>query len=84
MPDLYTEILNFNKMNFDRDQLIEDYASNIVDQMDLDTLVQFAYDTIVDNMESCSDNEVLEQIEAFCPELLVELDVTVPPVDVAQ
>jgi hypothetical protein len=84
MNDLYTEILNFNKMNFDRDQLIEDYASNIVDGMDLDTLVQFAYDTIVDNMESCSDNEVLEQIEEFCPELLEEIDVTVPPVDVAQ
>lgn len=74
MSDLYTEILSFNEMNFDRDQLIEDYASIMVEGMDIDSLVQFAYDTIVEDMMSRSGNEVLEQIEIFCPELLEDVD----------
>ena len=74
MTDLYTEILSFNEMNFDRVQLIEDYANNMVEGMDIDSLVQFAYDTIVEDMMSRSGNEVLEQIETFCPELLEDVD----------
>ena len=74
MTDLYTEILSFNEMNFDRVQLIEDYANNMVEGMEIDSLVQFAYDTIVEDMMSRSGNEVLEQIETFCPELLEDVD----------
>lgn len=74
MTDLYTEILSFNEMNFDRVQLIEDYANNMVEGMEIDSLVQFAYDTIVEDMMSLSGNEVLEQIETFCPELLDDVD----------
>jgi len=84
MTDLYQEILEFEKMSFDCNQLIEDYASDLVEGMDLDTLVQFAYDVIVENLEDMSVNEILEQVEANAPHLLEELDVIVPDVEPAQ
>ena len=84
MTDLYQEILEFDKMNLDLDQLIEDYATDIVEGMDLDTLVQFAYDVIVEGLEDMSVNEILEQVEENAPHLLEELDVIVPDVEPAQ
>jgi hypothetical protein len=84
MTDLYTEILKFNKMNFDRDQLIEDYASLIVEGMDMDTLVSFAYDTLVGNLDSYNDAELIKEVAEYNPELLEQFDGIVPPVDVAQ
>jgi hypothetical protein len=89
MIDIYQEILEFDKMNFDKmnldvEQLIEDYATDLVEGMDLDTLVQFAYDVIVENLEDMSVNEILEQVEANAPHLLEEIDVVVPDVEPAQ
>jgi hypothetical protein len=84
MTDLYSEILEFDKMNLNIEQLIEDYASDLVEGMDLDTLVQFAYDVIVENLEDMSVNEILEQVEVNAPHLLEELDVVVPDVEPAQ
>jgi len=84
MTDLYSEILEFDKMNLDIEQLIEDYASDLVEGMDLDTLVQFAYDVIVENLEDMSVNEILEQVEVNAPHLQEELDVIVPDVEPAQ
>ena len=84
MTDIYQEILEFDKMNLNIEQLIEDYASDLVEGMDLDTLVQFAYDVIVENLEDMSVNEILEQVEVNAPHLLEELDVVVPDVEPAQ
>jgi hypothetical protein len=84
MTDLYSEILEFDKMNLDIEQLIENYASDLVEGMDLDTLVQFAYDVIVENLEDMSVNEILEQVEVNAPHLLEEMDVIVPDVEPAQ
>jgi hypothetical protein len=84
MTDLYSEILEFDKMNLNIEQLIEDYASDLVEGMDLETLVQFAYDVIVENLEDMSVNEILEQVEVNAPHLLEELDVVVPDVEPAQ
>ena len=83
MTDLYSEILEFDKMNLDVEQLIEDYATDLVEGMDVETLVQFAYDVIVENLEDMSVNEILEQVEVNAPHLLEELDV-VPDVELAQ
>jgi hypothetical protein len=84
MTDLYQEILEFEKMSFDHNQLIEDYASDLVEGMDVETLVQFVYDVIVENLEDMSVNEILEQVEVNAPHLLEELDVVVPDVEPAQ
>jgi hypothetical protein len=70
MPDLYSEILEFELMNFNRNQIIEDYAHHVVEDMDLDTLIQFAYDTIVDRMFDLTDVEIKEEVENYYPELL--------------
>jgi hypothetical protein len=84
MTDLYSEILEFDKMNLDIEQLIEDYASDLVEGMDVETLVQFVYDVIVENLEDMSVNEILEQVEVNAPHLLEELDVVVPVAEPAQ
>ncbi len=44
------------------DQLIDNYADRIVDEMDLKCLIQFAYDTIVENLQGKSEEEVLTEI----------------------
>jgi len=84
MTYLYSEILEFDKMNLDIEKLIEDYASDLVEGMDVETLVQFVYDVIVENLEDMSVNEILEQVEVNAPHLLEELDVIVPDVEPAQ
>jgi hypothetical protein len=84
MTDLYFEILEFDKMNLNIEQLIEDYASDLVEGMDVETLVQFVYDVIVENLEDMSVNEILEQVEVNAPHLLEELDVVVPVAEPVQ
>jgi hypothetical protein len=84
MIDIYQEILEFDKMNLDIEKLIEDYASDLVEGMDVETLVQFVYDVIVENLEDMSVNEILEQVEVNAPHLLEELDVVVPVAEPVQ
>jgi hypothetical protein len=75
--DLYTEILNNKQMTntFDRDSLISDYAELVVDDMDLKTLVQLAYDMICENMERMTDNEIVEDVNNCYPELLEQYSI---------
>lgn len=70
MSNLYTEILENEKMSFNREQVIEDYAHSVVEGMDLDTLVQFAYDVMVEDLETLNDEELKEEIYNYYPELL--------------
>jgi tRNA U54 and U55 pseudouridine synthase Pus10 len=44
------------------DQLVENYAERIVDDMDTKCLMQFVYDTIVENLAGKSEEDVLEEI----------------------
>lgn len=74
MTDLYTEILDYSKMNFDRQQLIENYAHQVVEEMDLDTLIDFAYSTIVERLETVDDVSLVEEVRHFYPELVEELE----------
>jgi hypothetical protein len=57
-------------MTINRDSLIADYASLIVEGMDMDTLVSFAYDTLVSNLESYDDAELIKEVTEYNPELL--------------
>jgi hypothetical protein len=78
MPqDLYTEIIKHSQMTntFDRDSFIADYAELVVDSMDMDTLVRFAFDMLVENMERMSDNELVEEANEYYPELLTEYNI---------
>ena len=60
---------------FDRDSLLQDYAEQIVDTMDIDTLVMFAMDTIMEKMSQFSDNEIVEEVNEYYPELLEEYNI---------
>ena len=75
MSDLYSEIIDYHKMSFDREQLIADYAQSIVEGWDLDTLLGFAYDKIVENLDKYSDKNLIEEITEFSPDLLEGIEV---------
>ena len=57
-------------MNIDRDSLIDAYAQQILDNMDMKTMEQMVYDTLVDNLNSYSDEELVTEVEEYNPELL--------------
>lgn len=75
--DLYTEILKSTEMKdtFDRYSILQDYAELVVDGMDMDTLVMFAMDTIMERMHQFSDNEIVEEVNEYYPELLEEYSI---------
>jgi hypothetical protein len=49
------------------EQLLTNYAESIVDGMDIDTLVAFAYDQLEQNLRSnyATDSELIEEISRF-------------------
>ncbi len=57
-------------MTIDRDSLIDSYAQQILDNMDMKTMEQMVYDTLVENLNSYSDEELITEVEEHYPELL--------------
>ena len=53
-----------------RDQLQHDYIESIIDGMDHKDLWQFVYDTIEQNLETYSDEELVTEVKDYYPELL--------------
>jgi hypothetical protein len=49
-------------------QLVSDYAEQVVEGMDIKSLEQFAYDNIVENLEDAGDEALLEQLCAYYEE----------------
>ena len=45
--------------------LLDAYANRLVDNMDIKDLMQFAYDTIQDNLKQCSDEELLGEVYSY-------------------
>jgi len=75
MSDLYSEILDFEKMkNIDRDQLVEDYVQQMIEGMDYKTMERFVYDTMVENLTDYTDEELLTEVTDYYPELLENAD----------
>jgi hypothetical protein len=58
------------QMTFDRDSLIDSYAQQILDSMDMKTMECFVYDTLKDNLSSYSDQELIDEVTDYNPELL--------------
>jgi hypothetical protein len=55
-------------------QLKENYTNMIIDGMDMDSLVQFAFDSIMDNMKDYTEDEIKEEvIELYDEEMLESL-----------
>jgi hypothetical protein len=59
-------------MTFDRAQLTEDYIQQLIEGMDYKTMECFVYDTLKENLSSYSDEELITEVEDYCPELLEE------------
>jgi hypothetical protein len=57
-------------MTIDRVSLIDAYAQQILDNMDMKTMEQMVYDTLIDNLNSYSDEELITEVEEYNPELL--------------
>ena len=55
-----------------KEELIEQYAQHIVDGMDMDTLVQLAYDSIMSNLQQMTNELLSADIEEYAPHLLEE------------
>ncbi len=53
-----------------REQLIADYAQQIMDGMDMKTMECFVYDTLVENLSAYSDEQLVEEVAEYNPELL--------------
>ena len=62
-------------MTLDRDSLIAGYAQQILDGMDMKTMECFVYDTLKDNLSSYSDEELIEEVTEYNPELLEDVTV---------
>ena len=70
-------------MTFDRVQLVEDYIQQLIEGMDYKTMECFVYDTLVSNLESYTDIDLVNEVKEYSPELLEECN-DVPDVEVAQ
>lgn len=68
--DLYSEIIKSEPLmtNLTEGQLsdlVEAYANQIVDSMDMKTMEQFVFDTIVSALEGKDEKEVIEELRLF-------------------
>ena len=50
------------------DKIVEIYATAMVDSMDEKTLVEFVYDTIVENMSNVGEEDILNELYAYYDE----------------
>jgi len=51
-------------------ELKEKYAEEIINGMDLDSLCQFAYEKILENLDDMPEFELHEQIKEYAPHLI--------------
>ena len=56
----------------DRDELQEAYVQSILDGMDWKTMEQYVYDSLNDNFEKYTIDELITEVKDYYPELLNE------------
>ena len=56
----------------DRDELQEAYVKSILDGMDWKTMEQFVYDSLNNNLDDYTVEELITEVEDYYPELLEE------------
>jgi len=62
-------------MTVDRDELQEAYVSAIVDGMDWKTMERFVYDTINENLEGYTIDQLIAEVTEYNPELLEDTSI---------
>ena len=56
----------------DLSTLVERYAEQLMDGMDMKTMEQFVFDTLVENLTNYTEDELITEIGDHYPELLEE------------
>ena len=56
----------------DRDQLQEAYVESVIDGMDHKSMYQFVYDSLNNNLDDYTVDELITEVEDYYPELLEE------------
>jgi hypothetical protein len=51
-------------------ELIDAYAQQLLDNMDMKTMERFVYDTLVENLTDYTDEELITEVTDYYPELL--------------
>ena len=59
----------------DRDSLQEAYIESIIDGMDHKSMYQFVYDSLNDNLDKYTVDELIEEVKDYYPEMLEESEV---------
>ena len=59
-------------MNMNRDQLQNDYIESIIDGMDHKSMYQYVYDNLYDHLNKYDEEELIEEVKDYYPELLGE------------
>ena len=63
-----------NDKIIDRDELQEAYVKSILDGMDRKTMEQFVYDSLNNNLDDYTVEELITEVEDYYPELLEQTD----------
>ena len=63
-----------NDKIIDRDELQEAYVKSILDGMDWKTMEQFVYDSLNNNLDDYTVEELITEVEDYYPELLEQTD----------
>jgi hypothetical protein len=58
----------------DRNLLIEEYASRIVEGMDMDDMYNFVYETLVERLDDYTDTDLVNEVSEYYPDLVEDVD----------
>ena len=72
---LHTKMTETNDQIIDRDELQEAYVKSILDGMDWKTMEQYVYDSLNNNFDDYTIEELITEVEDYYPELLEESEV---------
>ena len=72
---LHTKMTMTQDNIIDRDQLQEAYIESIIDGMDHKSMYQFVYDSLNNNLDDYTVDELITEVEDYYPELLEESEV---------
>ena len=69
---LHTKMTQMTDNIIDRDSLQEAYVTSIVDGMDWKSMEQFVYDSLNNNLDDYTVEELITEVKDYYPELLEE------------
>ena len=74
---LHTKMTQMTDNIIDRDSLQEAYIESIIDGMDHKSMYQFVYDSLNNNLDDYTVEELITEVKDYYPELLEEDTVSV-------